>query len=248
MPFWGWASINNSNIHPSICLPLLLVLFTVPSRIVFAKPDDLEMRVPFLDHCQESIIHSTDWLYLSANLLTGYVVLIRDVQEPSVDSNLKGLHSFFNLCCQGPRLAGIQKYESDKSAHISFTLDSRDTSLSLRTGISFVKAAVACAVLESFEPSSDNYFKVLGTCYCSQLLSFYLSLGAISAVNHQFGLFSISCLEQVLVRLSTWDCSTWSSSAGAPVSAANPKLVIVVLPVLTFSPFFFRASGILVIL
>ena len=43
--------------------------------------------------------------------------------------------------------------------HISFTLDSRDTLLSLLMGFSFVSAAVACAILKrisGFKPSSEH--------------------------------------------------------------------------------------------
>ena len=71
---------------------------------------------------------------------------------------------------------------------ISFTFDPRDMLLSLQMGFSFVRAAVACAILErtsGLEPSSDTtaprYLKLV---YNAQLLSFYLylSLDAIGTV------------------------------------------------------------------
>ena len=69
---------------------------------------------------------------------------------------------------------------------ISFTFDPRDMLLSLQMGFSFVRAAVACAILErtsGLEPSSECS-KVLETCYSTQYLPFYLylSLDAIRTV------------------------------------------------------------------
>ena len=46
-----------------------------------------------------------------------------------------------------------------QSEHINFTFDLRDMSLSLQMGFSFVRAAVACAILErisGLEPSSET--------------------------------------------------------------------------------------------
>ena len=74
---------------------------------------------------------------------------------------------------------------------ISFTFDPRDMLLSLQMGFSFVRAVVACAILErtsglepSYETAAPRYLKL------DQLLSFYLylSLDAIGTVCHQFGL------------------------------------------------------------
>ena len=77
---------------------------------------------------------------------------------------------------------------------ISFTFDPRDILLSLQMGFSFVRAAVACAILErtsGLEPSSETtaprYLKIVtvpNTCP----FTFYLSLDAIGTVCHQFGL------------------------------------------------------------
>ena len=65
----------------------------------------------------------------------------------------------------------------------------RDMLLSLQIGFSFVRAAVACVILErtsALEPSSKTtdprYLKL--PFYCDRLL------GAIGAVCHQFGLLS----------------------------------------------------------
>ena len=99
-------------------------------------------------------------------------------------------------------------------------------------GFSFVRAAVACAILErtsNSEKSSEitvpRYLKV---CYGTQLLPFYLDLplDANDTVCHQFGLLPtnfhlILYLVQVLLRLSTRASSSCSSSTIASMLSAN---------------------------
>ena len=66
--------------HLFFCLPLLSFPFTVPFRIVFAQPEDLEpSKFPFLDQGQEIIIISNGCLDLSANFLIGNIVLVRNI-------------------------------------------------------------------------------------------------------------------------------------------------------------------------
>ena len=74
---------------------------------------------------------------------------------------------------------------------ISFNFDPKDMLLVLQMGFSFVRAAVACAILErtsgvglSFETTASS------TCYSAQLLPFYLYLflDVIGAICHKFGL------------------------------------------------------------
>ena len=74
---------------------------------------------------------------------------------------------------------------------ISFTFVPRDMLLSLQTGISFVRVAVACGILErisGFEPSSET----TDACYGTEFLSFHLDLplDAVSAICHQPDLLS----------------------------------------------------------
>ena len=74
----------------------------------------------------------------------------------------------------------------------SFTFEPKDMLLSLQMGFSFVRAAMACAILErifGLEPSSEiTAPRYLNDFYSTQLLPFYLSLNAIGTVCHQFGL------------------------------------------------------------
>ena len=67
--------------HLFFCLPLFLFPFTVPCRIVFAKPEDLEtwsnhLSFVFFYQGQEFVIFSNGCLDLSASLLIGNMVLI----------------------------------------------------------------------------------------------------------------------------------------------------------------------------
>ena len=76
---------------------------------------------------------------------------------------------------------------------ISFIFDPRDMLLSLQMGVSFVRAAVACAILErisGLEPSSETtaprYLKLVTVPnFCPFT---FISLDAIGTVCHQFGL------------------------------------------------------------
>ena len=79
---------------------------------------------------------------------------------------------------------------------ISFTFDPRGMLFSLQIGFSFVRAVVACAILErlsglvpSSETTAHRYLKLVTVQYS---LSFYLyfSPDAIGALCHQFCLLS----------------------------------------------------------
>ena len=102
--------------------------------------------------------------------------------------------------------------------------------LSLQTGSSLVKAAVACSIPErtsGFETSSET--TVPRYMELDTVPSF--CLGAISAVFHQFGrpsaLISILYLVRLLSRLSPSSCS---SSARALMLSTNRRLVIFLPP------------------
>ena len=76
-------------------------------------------------------------------------------------------------------------------------------------------------------------------CYSTKLLSLHLDLplDTIISVCLQFGLLStdlhlLPCAG--LSRLSTWAFSSCSSSARAPMSSANRRLVVFLPPMLTF--------------
>ena len=107
-----------------------------------------------------------------------------------------------------------------------FTSDPRDMLLSLHIGFSFVRAAVACAILErtsGFQPSSETiasrYLKlVIVPSFCPlNSISLWMPL-VLSVISFVFlALTSILYLVQVLFlsRLSTGASSSCSSSSRA---------------------------------
>ena len=107
---------------------------------------------------------------------------------------------------------------------ISFTFDPRDMLLSVQIGFSFVRAAVACAILErtsGLEPSSDTtvprYLKLVTVPnFCPfTFISLWIPL-ALFVISLVFSaLISFLYLVQVLLRLSTRASSSCSSSARA---------------------------------
>ena len=126
---------------------------------------------------------------------------------------------------------------------ISFAFDPRDMLLSLQMGFSFVRAAVACAILErtsGLEPSSETiaprYLKlVIVPNFCPfTFISLWMPL-ALFVISLVFSaLISILYLVQVLSRLSTRASSSYSSSARAYMSSANRRLAIFLPPMLTY--------------
>ena len=107
---------------------------------------------------------------------------------------------------------------------ISFTFDPRDMLLSVHMVLSFVRAAVACAILErtsGLEPSSETtaprYLKLVTVPnFCLfTFISLWMPL-ALFVISLVFSaLIHIINLVQVLSRLSTRVCSFCSSSARA---------------------------------
>ena len=120
--------------------------------------------------------------------------------------------------------------------------------LSLQMGFSFVRAAVACAIIErnsGLEPSSETtaprYLKLVTVPnFCPfTFISLWMPL-ALFVISLVFSTqISILCLVQVLSRLSTRASSSCSSSARA---SANRRLVIILPPMLTFPSCSSRAS------
>ena len=175
--------------HLSFCLPLFLFPLTVPCRNVFAKPEDLEtwpnhLSFRFLTRVRSSSYSPmAAWIFLRTSSLVTWPLY-------EMFNSLR-YHLISKAC-----VLDSQAYRNTEMTkeRISFTFDPRDMSLSLQTGFSFVRAAVACAILERTlwlgAVILNNCFKVLEACYSAQLLLFYLylSLDAIGTVCHQFGL------------------------------------------------------------
>ena len=123
--------------------------------------------------------------------------------------------------------------------------------LSLQMGFRFVRASVACAIIErtsGLQPSSETtatrYLKLVTVSnFCpSTFIFLWMSLTPF-VINLVFSaLISILYLVQVLSRLSTRASSSCSSSARESMSSANRRLVIFLPPMLTFPSCSSRAS------
>ena len=115
-------------------------------------------KFSFLDQAQKFIIFSNGCLDLSTNLLIGNMVLVPNAQYPQIASHLKGLRFFFSNSTVKVYDSQVYKNMEMTRKRISFTFDPRDMLVSLQMGFSFVRVAMACAILErtsGLEPSSE---------------------------------------------------------------------------------------------
>ena len=101
------------------CLPLLLGPFTVPCRIVFAMPEDLEMWPYHRSFCFFTMVRRSSCTPIAfwirnildsvANLLVRHIVFVGNVQKPPIAFHLKGMDPSLDFCSQGPALTGIKE-------------------------------------------------------------------------------------------------------------------------------------------
>ena len=135
----------------------------------------------------------------------------------------------------------------------SFTFDPRNM-LSLQMGFSFVRVAMACAIIErtsglelSSVTTTPRYLKLVTVlCFCPFT---FISLWMPSALFVNSSVFSalifILLLVQVLSRYSTKTSSSCLSSARASMSSANFRFVIFLPHMLTYSSCSSRASDLI---
>ena len=116
---------------------------------------------------------------------------------------------------------------------------------------SFVRDAVACAILErtsglepSFETTAPRYLTLVTVPnFCPfTLISLWMPLALFDIILVFSALISMLYLVQVLSRLSNRASSSCSSIARASMSSANRRLVIFQPPMLTFPSCSSRAS------
>ena len=238
--------------HLFFCLPLFLFPFTVPCRIVFAKPEDLEtwpnhLSFRFLTRVRSSPMAA--WIFLRTSSLVTWSLyeMFNSLRKHLIS---KACVLFSNSAAKVHDSQAYRNMEMTRE-RISFTFDPRDMLLSLQMGFGFVRAAAACAILErtsGLEPSSETtaprYLKLVTVPnFCPfTFISLWMPL-ALFVISLVFSaLISILYLVQVLSRLSTRASSSCSSSARASVSSANRRLVIFLPPMLTFPSCSSRAS------
>ena len=241
--------------HLFFCLPLFLFPFTVPCRIVFAKPEDLEtwpnhLSFRFLTRVRSSSYSPmAAWIFLRTSSLVTWSLY-------DMLSSLR-LHLISKACVlfsnSAVKVYHSQAYKNMEMTRerISFTFDPRDMLLSLQMGFSFVRVAMACAILEKtsgLEPSSETtaprYSKLVTVPnFCPfTLISLWMPLALFVISLVYSALISILYLVQVLSRHSTRASSSCCSSARASMSSANRRLVIFLPPMLTFPSCSSRAS------
>ena len=101
--------------HLFLCLPCLLPPFTVPFKMVLARPDKRETW-PY--HCSLRLftvvfVWSNSLLDLGTDFLVGNMVCVGDAWYLAVAPHFHGLYSSLELCCEGPWFAGIQENGCD---------------------------------------------------------------------------------------------------------------------------------------
>ena len=210
--------------HLFFCLLLFLFPFTVPCRIVFAKPEDLEtwpnrLSFRFLTRVRSSSYSPmAAWIFLRTSSVVTWSLyeMFNSLRQHLIS---KACVLFSNSAVKVHDSQAYINMEMTRE-RISFTFDPRDMLLSLQMGFSFVRAAVACAILvrtSGLEPSSETtaprYLKLVtvpNTCpftFISPRMP--LALFVISLVFS--ALISILYRVQVLSRLSTRASSSCSS-------------------------------------
>ena len=134
---------------------------------------------------------------------------------------------------------------------VSFIFDLRGMLLSLKLGFSFVRAKVACAILEriaGLEPSPETtarrYLELVTVpSFCPFTLIFLLMPLVLFVISSVFSaLIFILYIVHVLSILSTRASNPCSSSARTSTSSAYRKLVIFLPPMITFPACSSRAS------
>ena len=218
--------------HLFFCLPLFLFLFTVPCRIVFAKPEDLETWPNYLSFHFLARVRSSSYSPKAAGIFLRTSSLV----TWSLYETFNSLRwHFISKACVLFSNTAVKVHDSQANRNMKMTIerislifDPRDMLLSLQMGFSLVRAAVACAILErtsGVEPSSETtaprYLKLVTVPnFCPFIfISLWMPL-ALFVISLVFSaLISILYLVQVLSRLSTRASSSCSSSARASMSS-----------------------------
>ena len=101
-------------VYPSIfCRPLCLAPFTVPCKIVFAMPEDLEMWPYHPSFRFFTMVRRSSCTPVASWILLQFLFFVENVQKSPIASHLKGLDLSVEFCCQGPALIGIEEGRCD---------------------------------------------------------------------------------------------------------------------------------------
>ena len=137
--------------HLFFWLPLFLFPFTVPCKIVFAKPEGLEtwpyrLSFRFLTRFRSSsYFPMAVWIFCEPPHWYNGLCMKYSLASGSISSQKT---AFFLL--SAVKTHDSQAYRNMEMTRelISFTFDPRDMFVSLQMGFSIVRAVVACSILE----------------------------------------------------------------------------------------------------
>ena len=202
--------------HLFFCLPLRLAPFTVPCKIVFAMPEDIEMWPYHLSFLFFTIVmHSSCILDSVANLLVRHMVFVGYIQKSPIASHLKGLDPSLDFCFKVQLSQALRKVDK-MGVRISLTLEASEMFLTLHIIFSLERAAVVWAILErisGFDPSlkmiAPRYlkFSTSSSLWPFILISLWKPFGLFVITFVLSGLISILYLVVVVSRRSTKDAS-----------------------------------------
>ena len=134
----------------------------MPCRIVFAKAEDHEAWPNHLNYRFLAMVRSSPY----SPMATRIILRTSSFVKWSLYEIFKNLRWHLTLkTCVLFSSSAVKVHDSQTCRYertrkrISFTFESRDVLFSVQAGFSFVKAAVACAILErtsGFEPSFET--------------------------------------------------------------------------------------------
>ena len=170
--------------HLFLCLPCLLPPFTVPCKMVLARPDERETW-PY--HCSWrlfTVVRSSSCGPVACWILARTPSLVRwsiwDVSYLAVAPHLHGLYSSLELCCEGPWFTSIQEDGCDQGAHQSYLGTEKNTPVIPNW---FQPCQCCCCLCypgkHLWLGTLVSYYwaRVLEACDCLKLLSMYFNFG-----------------------------------------------------------------------
>ena len=194
-------------VFPPLCLPCLLPPFTVPCKMVLARPDEREAW-PY--HCSQhlfTIIRSSCgpiacWILAWTSSLVTWS-LCEMCYYLVVALPFHGLYSSVELYCEGPWYISIQEDGCDKEAHQLYLGTERNTPVIPNWFQPCQSCCCLCYPGEYLWLGTlihDSWAQVLEACDCLKLLSihFDLCVDVSGVVCHQLGplgtdLYAVGC-------------------------------------------------------
>ena len=183
--------------HLFLCLPCLLPPFTMPHKMVLARPDE---RKTYTTAVCISLWWSRGFCVVWQpagswhGLLIGNMVFTWDALYPAVaPHNFHGMYSSSELCCESPWYTNIQEDGCDKGVHQMYLRTERNTPVIPNWFQPYECCCCLCYPGEHLWLGtliSYKWAQVVEDCGCLKLLSSYFNLcdDTTGVVCHQPGL------------------------------------------------------------